>query len=587
MNEELPRGYGEGQLFAFSGFEGPTDPWNGLIGSALGDRCGYWFHVNSEIWNDHGVRVAAGCRTADADVFDVDGLPAFEPRLVLGDVAEFGLAPALSARFTMVADTICRIEFTGDGANAVPCLDVRAHLPGADVEAAANRLHLDYRGDGYTLEVRGGQIEPTADGWTARGKGLEAALAWRPAGEPAADPGWSADTMALCHARASWAAAVPLPDGLSAAEQRFLRRCAVSLRTNALSPCGLFRNGYTTPNRWPHRNCYLWDSALQALGYAAFDMDWACRALAAMWAHTTENGFIYSMLTTTGPGEHFETNSPVLAWAAWELARLGAPRAFLEEAYGPLGRYVLDALARRDAGGLVRWDRFSHGMDNSPRFDAGMPSVYADANIYLAHELEVLTAIAESIGRTADVARWNAEHNALATAINNRLWDEETGWHFDLDAEGRFVRVKTPVGIAALLSHLGADNGRDAIVLGRVLDPSVFWRPLPVPTVAADEPTYGTDMWRGPAWPNTSFYAYRALQRHGRSDRARELADRWLGEQRRWYEETGGLYEFYDAEADTAPGRLPRKRGVGALNDYGWSCALPLVFAREVHAGRR
>jgi hypothetical protein len=581
MSDTLPRAYGEGQLFAFSGFEGPTDPWNGLIGSALDGECGYWFHVNSETWNDYGLRIAAGCRAGDRDRFKTADLPDFQPRLVLGDVSDTCLAGSLSVRFTMVSDTACRIEFDGAGSGKIPCLDMRSHLPGAAVEAGAERLHLAYRRDAYTVEVRGGRIEPAAAGWRARGLQLEASVSWHPAGQRPSNPGWTADTPRLRDARIAWAAGVPVPEGATDAEQRFLRRCAVSLRTNALAPRGIFCDGYTTPDRWPHRNSYLWDSAMQALGYAAFDMDWACRALAAMWAQTTETGFIHSMLTTEGPGEHFETNAPVLAWTALELAERGAPRDFLESSYHPLSRYVLDALARRGADGLVRWDRFSHGMDNSPRFDAGMPSVYADANIYLANELQALGALAGAIGRDDDVPRWDVECRALSNAINARLWDEKTGWYYDLDTAGKFVRVKTPVGIAALLSSLSAVNGRDLRILERVLDRHTFWRPLPVPTVAADEPTCGTDMWRGPAWPNTSFYAWCALQRQGRHDRALELAVRWLEEQRRWYETTGGLYEFYDAEAVIPPAELPRKRGVGALNDYGWGCALPLVFTQD------
>ncbi len=587
MADSLPARYGRDQLFAFSGFEGPTDPWHGLIGSAQGDRCGYWFHVNSEIWNDHGLRVAVGIARGSETAVLLRDLPGFDPAAVLGDSAEFELGAGVYCRFTMVDDRRCRIQAEARRPGAVPCLEIRALLPGHRRELHPDRLTLRYKDDGFTILAPGGGLESTGEGWILRGgPSLDACVVWHPPTDRVgAGAAFETDTTALLERRAAWTLAVPVPPGLSKRRQEFLRRCAVSLRTNSLSAFPPFRHGHTTPDRWPHRNAYLWDSAFQAIGMATFDPDWAWQALAAMWSlqDETETGFIPSMISTAGPPDHFETNSPVLAWAALEISRRDPRREPLEAAFDPLDRYIADALARRDPkwNNLVVWKRFSHGMDNSPRFDGAMPAVYVDANIYLANDIRSLAEIARKLGRSEEERRLSAAFDELTVAINDGLWDPQERWYYDLDPDGHPIRVKTPVPFAAVLGGVTGPAGRDEIILERLLDPAVFWRPLPPSTVAADEPSYGDDMWRGPAWPNLAHVAYRALQERGRPSEAAELANRWLREGLRWYEACGGIYEFYDAEAERCALDLPRKSGVGALNDYGFGLAVPLAFAWE------
>jgi hypothetical protein len=93
-----------------------------------------------------------------------------------------------------------------------------------------------------------------------------------------------------------------------------------------------------------------------------------------------------------------------------------------------------------------------------------------------------------------------------------------------------------------------------------VADRARFDRRYPLPSVAADEPTYRPGaspfLWRGPTWLSTNWLVYEGLRRHGRREAARHLAERSLALVRH-----AGFREYYNAETGAGHG----------AREFGWS----------------
>ena len=133
------------------------------------------------------------------------------------------------------------------------------------------------------------------------------------------------------------------------------------------------------------------------------------------------------------------------------------------------------------------------------------------------------------------------------------------------------------------------DVERATRLADRLTDPGSFWLPVPVPTVAADEPQYSDDMWRGPSWMNINFFIWEGLREYGFDNIADELRRRCMAAIEKWYYEGGGVFEFYDPMNETHPFWLHRKGivggagdpGVGVIRDYCFTAAMYIAWAKS------
>ena len=88
----------------------------------------------------------------------------------------------------------------------------------------------------------------------------------------------------------------------------------------------------------------------------------------------------------------------------------------------------------------------------------------------------------------------------------------------------------------------------------------------------------------GPAWMNTNYLVYGGLRRYGFDEEADRLREQSLAAVRRWYEQEGCLFEFYDALDLTCPRDLDRKQrlslgtGIAPISDYHWTAAITAAW---------
>ena len=180
--------------------------------------------------------------------------------------------------------------------------------------------------------------------------------------------------MSPCGIEADGPRPLRLPAGLSPATKRTLVKALSIMKTQVYSPEGRIHHRWTTPDRWPHRRMWLWDTAFHAIGWRHVDPAVARDSILAVLDMQAPDGFIAHMMDPVGTS-HI-TQPPVLALGA-KLVHDAAPDSrWIEDVYPNLGAYVEWDLVHRDRDGLglVEWEiegdphcrSGESGMDNSP-----------------------------------------------------------------------------------------------------------------------------------------------------------------------------------------------------------------------------
>jgi hypothetical protein len=274
------------------------------------------------------------------------------------------------------------------------------------------------------------------------------------------------------------------------------------------------------------------------------------------------------------PGTPDSLNHPILAWAEREAYRLSGDRARLELVYEPLRRYYLAYEKIRDeASGFYATSWAS--MDNSPRLDGGKLACGIDTTAEIVLFARDLAYLAEQLGRKSEVGGFEAEAAALAAKINERLWDEPSGFYYDWAVGGKRHDVRTIAGFWPLLAGVASPRQAERLVT-HLQNTNQFGRLHQVPTVPADQAGFhpGGDYWRGAVWTPTDTMVVRGLERHGYPALAREIALNHLSHVVEVFQQTGTIWENY------APDSL--RPGKPAKGDFvGWSGICPIVFLIE------
>lgn len=406
------------------------------------------------------------------------------------------------------------------------------------------------------------------------------------------------DMAAVLCSRRRWLESLALPPGASDVRRRTLLKCLSVLKTQVYTPEGRIRHRWTTPDRWPHRRMWLWDSAFHAIGWRHVCPQSARDAISSVLDTQAADGFVAHMMDPTA-GSRI-TQPPVLALAAKRVNDVAPDAAWLEALYPKLCGYVeWDLVNRdRDGDGLLEWEIEGNplcrsgesGMDNSPRFDAATRMAAVDFSAFAALECEILAAFAATQSLPAEAAKWRERHAAICERIRTRLWSEDAQFFVDYDMEHQAPSpVLASSGFLPLLC--GAASAEQAAQLATHLrNPQTFGTAFPVPSIAAcDTAHYSKDMWRGPVWINVNWLIACGLERYGLHAAAATLRDQTMRTIEDACEKFGVPFEFYDDRGEVDPPRLLRKGRCApetspyhqSFHDYGWTASLyvDMVYA--------
>ncbi len=369
---------------------------------------------------------------------------------------------------------------------------------------------------------------------------------------------------------------------------------------------------FTVPSPTVYPFQWFWDSCFHAIVWARIDLERSKEELRSLFAHQAGSGLIpqivlwdralvdrrsWHYLETPGrldwildskPWATAQIQPPLIAQAVEAIVAAGGDD-FLLEALPALERHYRFLARERDpdADGLISIiSRYESGLDfnpvydprpgrdASPRLPATRARFHQLPNKLLGYDLgsifrltrthcedlvvngafvdglQALARLSALAGRP-ELERWAAGRAEIGlAALLDRCYDARRGLFFNLAGpqERRVDGVTTIVSLIPLLiPDLPAEVASSLV--GHLGDPREFWTEYPVPSVAADDPSFRPDsrlgrhrrIWRGPCSMSTNWLLLQGLRRHGRDDLAAELADRC-----RTLAARRGFNEFYN-----------------------------------------
>jgi hypothetical protein len=246
-----------------------------------------------------------------------------------------------------------------------------------------------------------------------------------------------------------------------------------------------------------------------------------------------------------------------IAATAWELARRTGDSELLVRAYTACSRW--DAWLRRyrntrGTGLCEGFCTFDTGMDNSPRWkdepntcpdgDArkcppgwGLPRLCPDLSATVYGSRVALAAMARALGKTSEANQWDQDAEGIRQRIVNQLYYAEDAGFYDLDAQGRFVWVRSVALLRVLGEHVPDAKMFSTIWQRQVHNPKVFWAPYPFPSLALDDPGFvrpiPANSWGGAAQALTALRAPRWMEHYGKPAELALLMSQWVSALRR------------------------------------------------------
>ncbi|HPY90758.1 MAG TPA: hypothetical protein PLT23_08525 [Lentisphaeria bacterium] len=165
----------------------------------------------------------------------------------------------------------------------------------------------------------------------------------------------TAELEPILQQRARFLNSVTLPDRLPDDLHAACIKALSQFKTQIYTPEGMIRSTWSTPDRWPHKNMWLWDSVFHAIGIRRLDIKLARSLVEAVFDAQREDGYIPHMATPTTRSS--VTQPPVLGLAIKQLEEIESDPAWRNRLIPKLGRYLEWVMANRDTdgGGLVEW----------------------------------------------------------------------------------------------------------------------------------------------------------------------------------------------------------------------------------------
>ncbi|KAF2898534.1 hypothetical protein ILUMI_07644 [Ignelater luminosus] len=202
-----------------------------------------------------------------------------------------------------------------------------------------------------------------------------------------------------------------------------------------------------------------------------------------------------------------------------------------------------------------------------------------DLNAFLCGAYKDISQLYYALGQVTESFLWQQKHLKIRTAIDAVLWDEKDGIWYDYDIKlNKHRRLFYPSSVTPLWSKCFEQNKGQELgkrVLNYLQDKHALGYLGGIPT----SNDFTREQWDFPnAWPPLQDIVVRGLDNlryKPAQEEAKVLARRWVNANMIGYQESGEMFEKYDA---VVPGQYGEGGEYEVQAGFGWSNGVALRF---------
>ena len=340
---------------------------------------------------------------------------------------------------------------------------------------------------------------------------------------------------------------------------------------------------------------FMWDSVFILMfgkyGARSFNFQ---GTLDNFYSHQYKDGYICREMEQATCKEAFTRFDPaatgpeIMSWCEWEYYQNFGDTGRLRQVFPCLMAYhqwMQEFHTWRD--GTYWSSGLGCGMDNLPRQQPGYNvgashghMIWNDACMQALLDCRVLIEMAKVLGREADVTGLEEERDMLLRVVNDRLWDEETAFYYDVWRDGSFNYVKHLGAYWALLAEAVPEDRADAFI-AHLTNENEFATPCMLPALSADHPSFSPEggYWCGGVWAPTNYMVLKGLDTYGRYDLSYQIGRNYLETVVSVFNDTGTVYENYAPMPDE--NGKPRQGNIAHADFVGWTGIVPISVLFE------
>lgn len=339
-------------------------------------------------------------------------------------------------------------------------------------------------------------------------------------------------------------------------------------------------------------NVFQWDTIFMIM-FSRYGEDIfpSVQSLDNFYSRQHENGYICREIQESDgqdyvyKGRDNTVNPPLYGWAEIGIYKLTGDKSrftrvipVLEKLAGWLEKYRRKENTKHN----LYWQTgLGSGMDNTPQSGSGW--------VCLSTQMEMLydnlSFMCKETGREKEAELYASKAKDIGERINKFMWNEEDGLYYNLDDEGNQVKAKTVACFWPMFAGL-CDLHKAEKLMANLKDPKSFWRPMPFPTLAADQKGYKPEgsYWLGSVWAPTNVMIVKGLDQFSFDDNNYDsyafrkfgayASEKYLEAMYDVYKKTGTIWENYSSEF-SMPG-FPAN-----LDFVGWTGCGPVMLLIE------
>jgi len=335
---------------------------------------------------------------------------------------------------------------------------------------------------------------------------------------------------------------------------------------------------------------FMWDSSFILMFGKYADRIFKFQStLDNFYSHQHRDGFICREIEESTGKDHFARHDPsstgpeLMPWCEWEYYLNFGDKDRLCKIFSPLmayHRWMAQNRTWRD--GTYFSSGWGCGMDNIPRLQEGYSHTFSHGHMIWVdtcmQELlacNILINMAKELGRNEFIDELTCERDRLEGVINQKLWDEKTGFYYDLWKNGKHNMVRHIGAYWALISEC-APTERAERLIAYLEDEKEFKTSHPLPALSKSSEHYKSDggYWCGGVWAPTNYMVLKGLDKYGKYDLSYEIATKHLDKVVKAYKQSGTLFENYAPEG--------AEKGNPARSDFvGWTGLTPISVLFE------